>query len=164
MQPIVTTPQTVPMIPDAIKLKIANLSEFVALARTYIERDGHSREAQGVPVTEGNTRLPQQLCQIARGSALLDGRCEVNEDDYKLVRRVAFDSVPPDSAAVLRAVRDGKSPFSLGLPKATVARAIDDLKLSGVLTEESTLSEVGKQLLVGAGLEHEVEVPETSPR
>ena len=47
---------------------------------------------------------------------------------------------------------------------ATAARAIEDMKLSGVLTEESILSETSKRLLVGAGLEQEVEVPETTPR
>jgi hypothetical protein len=40
MHPILSTPQTTPTIPEAIELKIANLSELVALARTYIERDG----------------------------------------------------------------------------------------------------------------------------
>jgi hypothetical protein len=167
MHPILSTPQTAPAIPPAIELKIANLSELVALARTCIERDGHSREANGVPVTEGNTRLPQQLCQIARGSALLDRRSQVNEDDYKLVRRVAFDSVPPERIAVLKATLEDKSAFALGLPKATAARAIEDLKLSGLLTEQGTLSEAAKRLLVGAGLGQEAvesEVPETSPR
>ena len=53
--------QTAPIIPEKIERKIANLSEFIALARTYVERDGYNREVSGVPITEGNTRLPQQL-------------------------------------------------------------------------------------------------------
>jgi hypothetical protein len=152
LRPILSKPQIAPHIPDAIKLKIASLSELIALARTYVERDGYSREATGMPVTEGNTRLPQQLSQIARGAALLDRRSEVNEDDYRLVCRAAFDSVPPDRIAVLRAILVGRSPFSLGLPKATTDRAIEDLKLSGVLAASGGLSERTRQLLTDAGL------------
>ena len=176
MQPILSTPQAAPTIPAAIELKIANLSEFVTLARTYIERDGYSREASGVPVTEGNTRLPQELCQIARGSALLDRRSDVSDEDYKLVRRVAFDSLPPARTAVVRALIDGKSPHSLGLPKATVDRAIEDLQFAGVVTMgvlSAELSAIAKELLLRAGVTQRVSsqspapipmVPETSPR
>ncbi len=146
MLPVLSTTQAAPVIPEDIERKIANLSEFIALARTYVERDGYSREASGVPITEGNTRLPQELCQIARGSALLDRRTEVNDDDYELVCRVAFDSLPPARAAVLRALIDGKSPHSLGLPKATIDRAMEDLQFAGIIS----VGPVGSQLLAAA--------------
>jgi hypothetical protein len=172
MRPILTTPQTAPEIPEAISLKIANLSELIALARTYVERDGHSREASGVPVTEGNTRLPQELCQIARGSALLDRRSEVNDEDYNLVCRVAFDSLPPTRTVVLRALIEDKSPHSLGLPKATIGRATEDLQFAGIVFG-SQLTATAEELLVGAGLIPRLPsqpiasiqvVPETTPR
>jgi hypothetical protein len=150
MLPILSNLQQAPTVPDRIQLKIAHLSEFIALARTYIERDGHSREASGVPAPEGNTRLPQELCQVARGSALLDGRSEVNDEDYRLVCRTAFDSLPPARIAVLKAIFEGRSPFSLGLPKATIDRAIEDLELAGVLTKKRELSDVALGLLAGA--------------
>jgi len=155
MHPILSTPQSAPTIPEAILLKIANLGELVALARTYIERDGYSREASGVPVTEGNTRLPQELCQIARGSALLNRRSEVNRHDYELLCRVAFDSLPPARTAVLRALIDGKSPHSLGLPKATIDRAMEDLQLAGIISigpVGSQLLATAENLLIGAGV------------
>jgi hypothetical protein len=107
--PIFSNPQTAPEISDSLKRKTASLSEFIAMGRTYIERDGCSRKANGIPVTEGNTRLPQQLCQIARGSALLDGRSGVNENDYNLIRRAAFDSLPPARIAVLNTILSGNS-------------------------------------------------------
>jgi hypothetical protein len=163
MRPILSSAQTSPLIPHEIELKIAHLGEFIALARTYIERDGYTREPNGVPYTEGNTRLPQQLSQIARGSALLDGRAEVNADDYKLVCRAAFDSLPPERFAVLQAIREKQSPFSIGLPKATTDRALEDLELSGVLTPEHKLSEQTKELLTGAGLLEGEPVKSTKP-
>jgi hypothetical protein len=151
MLPILSKSQTAPSVPDTISLKIANLGEFIALARTYIERDGYSRTATGVPAAEGNTRLPQQLCQIGRGSALLDCRPEVNDYDYRLVCRAAFDSLPPARIAVLKAIQENESPLSTGLPKATADRAIEDLQLSGVLTEAKHLCENVKDLLAAAG-------------
>jgi hypothetical protein len=152
MSPIISEKQVAPQLPDDVKMRVASLGEFIALARTYIERDGYSREADGVLVTEGNTRLPQQLCQIARGSALLAGHPEVNEEDYKLVRRVAFDSLPPARIAVLQAKLAGKSPFSLDLPKVTVDRAVEDLKLAKVLKEVGGFSEYAQKLLLSAGV------------
>jgi hypothetical protein len=152
MSPIVSEKQAAPYLPDEVKVRIANLGEFIALARTYVERDGYSREADGVLVTEGNTRLPQQLCQIARGSAVLAGHPEVNAEDYKLVRRAAFDSLPPARIAVLQAKLAGKSPFSLDLPKVTVERALEDLKLAKVLKEVGGFSDYAGKLLLDAGI------------
>jgi hypothetical protein len=172
LQPILSTPQRPPFVSEEIKRKIANLSEFIALARTHIERDGYNREANGVPITEGNTRLPQELQQIARGSALLDGRSEVNESDYKLVCRTAFDSLPPPRIAVLKAIGQQRSPHSLGLPKVTIQRAIEDLQLSGVLKGDRELTSYADELLRAAGLENSgnclisshATVPESTPR
>ena len=136
--PILSSPQVAPTIPEVIERKIANLGEFITLARTYIERDGYKREAEGVPITEGNTRLPQELCQIARGAALIAGRSEVNDIDYALVRRVAFDSLPPARVAVIKALLDGKSPHSVGLPKSTIDRAMEDLQFAGIISHGLT--------------------------
>ena len=161
--PILSDPQMAPSIPAEIKHQIANLGEFMALSRSYIERDRNTREAVGVPVAEGNTRLPKQLCQLARGLALLEGHSEVREEDYKLVCRAAFDSLPLARIAALKAILEGKSPFTIGQPKATVSRALEDLELSGVLVKSRVacqaadtdcpraLSETARELVTGAG-------------
>jgi uncharacterized membrane protein len=81
-----------------------------------------------VPVTEGNTRLPQQLSQLARGSALVEKRVAVNEYDLELVDRVAFDSLPTARSAILRALIRGRNPYTLGLPESTTHRALEDLQ------------------------------------
>jgi hypothetical protein len=174
--PILSSPQVAPRIPEEIERKIANLGEFITLARTYIERDGYKREAEGVPITEGNTRLPQELCQIARGAALIAGRSEVNDTDYGLVRRVAFDSLPPARVSVVRALLAGKSPHSVGLPKSTIDRAMEDLHFAGIISVGLTgaqLTSIAESLLYGAGVitrdaphsgPESVLVPELTPR
>jgi hypothetical protein len=160
---ILSNSQTAPVIPSQIEKRIANLGEFIALSRSYIERDSNTRQAVGIPVTEGNTRFPQQICQVGRGLALLAGSPEVNEDDYKLVCRAAFDSLPPARIAALKAILEGRSPFSVGLPKATISRALEDLELSEVLVKSDAclgedfacprvLTESAMGFLEGAGL------------
>ena len=53
--------------------------------RTHIPRAGNSKEIEYVPEIEAATRLAQQLAQLTKGSALLDGRKVANEDDYATV-------------------------------------------------------------------------------
>jgi hypothetical protein len=140
MLPILSNPQSAPVIPSEIEHKIASLGEFVSLARTGVPRDRFNREVDVEPITEGNTRLPQQLCQIARGSALLGGRTEVSEYDYSIAYRAALDSLLPLRRAVLEAILDSQSPFSQSsaLPKATVSRTVEDLQIAGVLVADTT--------------------------
>ena len=116
-----------PAIPDAYALPLSNLGEFVSLARAYVPRDRYRREIDGEPVTEGNTRLPQQLAQLARGWAALEGRTEINEVDYALVRRAAWDCLPAERRQVIEALMAGTAPYSTGLPPAVAKRALEDL-------------------------------------
>lgn len=94
LMPILVVPQPEVFVPSETQLRIANLTELVALGRSHVERDRYKREIVAIPVVEGNTRLPMQLVQLARGSALLDGRTAVMEADYTLVCRAALDSLP----------------------------------------------------------------------
>lgn len=169
LNPILSASQSAPSIPAGFEKRIASLSEFVALSRMYVERDRQTREATGTPAPEGNTRLPQELCQIARGSALIDGRAEVNEDDYRLVCRSALNSLPPARCTVLQALGKSKSPLSTGLPKTTVVRALEDLQLAGILDSKQSLTSSAETLLQDARLDAKFNaingdlVPATSP-
>jgi len=117
-----------PNIDESIKLRLANLSEFVALSRAYVPRARDTHEIITEPSPEGNTRLAQQFTQLVRGSSVLAGRLEVNEADFALVRRAAFDCIPDMRRKVLSAVMFEHSPYSLGLPEAVVNRTLTDLE------------------------------------
>ena len=115
--------------------RIVAATELVCLARTYVQRENGSREMVCEPCPEGNTRLPQQLAQLGRGWALLNGRSTLGEEELQLVQRACLDSIPTDRRQVLAAVENEASPYSLHLPNGSVTRAIEDLKSVGLLAK-----------------------------
>jgi hypothetical protein len=90
-----TRPQINPILSHEIQVKIAALTEIAVRGRTHVPRSGYNKEIFYVPEAESATRLAQQLAQLAKGSALLDNRLEVSHEDFSLVRRAAFDCMPP---------------------------------------------------------------------
>lgn len=155
--PILTQPAiTPPAIADDIVRRIASLTEFIALARTVVPRTRHNHEISGAHFTEGNTRLPQQLAQIARGWALLSGRNSVCEEDFALVKRAAFDCLPPTRRNVIGQLMIGESPYAGGSAKVLVNRAVQDLEIAGVAGKGDggnyRLTDGASQLLSDAGV------------
>lgn len=138
MLPILSHPEVAsPAFPNSLFNRLASLGEFVALARAYVPRDGKD-EIDGEAQPESNTRLPQELSQIGRGWAVLMNRSQVTEEDFRLIRRAAFDSIPPLRCAVLQALMNGEKPHSLGQPSATVDRVLRDLEASGLIRPAAT--------------------------
>jgi hypothetical protein len=150
-------PVPAPRIEEVDLLRIANLGEFVVLARAPAKRERATHELEDMPDPEGNTRFPQQLAQVGRGWAILMGSEVVTEAGMRLIFRVAFDSIPPRRCYVLRALMEGKSPYGLDLPHSVVERAIEDLEAVGIVTKpagerKAALSELASRLLAGARL------------
>ena len=132
--------------------RVAALSELAVRARTHVPRVGYNKEIIYVPEPEANTRLPQQLSQLAKGSALLDGRHQVDEADLWLVRRAAFDSIPASRRAVLDVLAGGGSLKDLSMPKSTLAYAVEELTAHGLLSERK-LSLLTEELLGAARID-----------
>src|SRR5438876_10101616 len=64
--------------------QIAAIAEFVVRARTHVARDSsQNKNLIYVPEAEAPTRLSQQLCQLAQGSARLSRGSEVTPRDMK---------------------------------------------------------------------------------
>jgi len=121
-------PAIEPQIPKESQLQIANLAELAVIARTGVSRSGYTKEITEMPQPESATRLSQQLAQLAKGSALLDGRELTSPDDLKLVRRVAFDCMPPARSRVLRGLYAAMKQKELGIPTSTLSYVMDDLE------------------------------------
>lgn len=140
-----------PEIPPDILLAIAATAEIVARGRTHIKRE-RDDSILYVPQAEGAARLAQQLCQLAKGSARLDGRDEVEPYDLRIVHRVAMDTLPPQRAALLKALAGGKTTSAVDLPRTTKKRALEDLEHVELLTATSRLREDAQRLFTQAGL------------
>ena len=131
-----------PSIYPEMSARIVAATELVCLARTFVHRDNEGREMLSEPSPEGNTRLPQQVAQLARGWALLNDRSSVGEEEFQLVHRACLDSIPPNRKKVLAAIEQGHSPYSVHLPGGVISRAIEDLKSVELLADK----EIGFQL------------------
>lgn len=182
--PIVSGPISVPFLPTKAQREIANLAEFVVHARTHVPRAGNSHDILYAPEAEASPRLAQQLAQLAKGSALLDGRTCVNEIDMALVKRVAFDSMPAVRRSILDylahdegAISQAELAKGLRWTEAFTRRRVEDLEIFGLIerkeqddnvdpdlrTVSISLSAYASDLLAGCNrsARGEISVPES---
>jgi len=139
-----------PELSEGIQRKIASIAEFAVKGRTHIHRNGYSKEIDYIPEAEAATRLAQQLAQLAKGSALIRGRTEVEQEDLSLVQRVAFDCIPAARRRLLDTLMRDEKPEASGLPSSSLSYIKEELQAVGLLTGEK-LSEQAFELLVEAG-------------
>lgn len=151
-QKAVPAPDIDPLFEDSV----AHLGELVALARAQVSRTREQHELEAEPSPEGNTRLPQQLAQIGRGWAVVERSPRVTGAGMRLIRRAAFDCIPPARCAALQAFITGRSPYSAELPPVLVNRALEDLELVGLVEKpkngDAGLSPRAVELLRGSGV------------
>jgi hypothetical protein len=132
-------PERCPTMSEGYMDRTAFLAEFVAFARTPIHRD-NKRQIDAVIEVETATRLGESLAQLGKGSAALDGRDSVNESDYALMARCAFDCIPEARRIYLRWIVGPHKDF-LPLRGSLLAFTKEELSELGVaegemLTEE----------------------------
>jgi len=143
-----------PVLPGHLEeSRIPALGDFIGHCRSPVVRNtGGGREIIDVPEAESATRISQQLAQLAKGCALIDRRDTVNEADWLLVKRVAFDCLLPARRKVLDAQIWDVTADSDALPESTRRYAIEDLTALGVLQKNRALSPMSISLLEKAGL------------
>ena len=144
-------PKVEPTLPLEFQHRIASLTEIAVRGRTHVPRDGYSKNIVYVPEPESATRLAQQLAQLAKGSAVICQRTVVTEDDYSIVKRVAFDCLPPARRQILQALIAGKCLSDLEMPKSTKSYAVEELEAQGLITV-GKLSPYAGTLVAKAGL------------
>jgi len=144
-------PKQSPELSLALQEKTAALAEFAVRGRTHVHRNGHSKTIEYIPEPEAATRLAQQLAQLAKGSALLSGKTEVNEEDYPLVQRVALDCIPKARRTLLEALIRGEGVDKCGLPGSTGSYVREELQAMDLLAGDA-LSRKARDLLAQAGV------------
>jgi DNA-binding transcriptional ArsR family regulator len=145
------------------KKRLENLVAFVTKARTGVVRRGDNVEI--APKPEGPGRLIKQLSALACGLAALRGTTYLTEADYRLVERVAFDSIPEPRGEILwelyergaHTVSDVAKRVKVSRP--TIQKHLNDLLLLGLAQANEVVSgqerdyhpsELGLQYLGGA--------------
>ena len=138
MRPILSHKQIqAPRFPTEFVDRLANFSEFITLSRGYVPRSSSGdREITGLPEIESNTRLPQELSQLGRGAAVLMNRPEVTEEDFALVIRAGWDTVPRVRRSILESLLAGKKPHTAGLPPSTTDRELENLVALGLVEKD----------------------------
>ena len=158
---------SLPDIPDPIFEKIGNLSELVAVLRASVPRSpSGKREVLGEPVPEEPGRIHKSLSALASAHAALFHHPEVEEDDYRIARRVALDSIPSNRFSIFRTLPSTEewiNPQTWAklsrVSPSTITWNADDMTALGALevneekeVKEYRLSPKFKELLEGAHL------------
>lgn len=138
-------------LPDyspAYQKKIANLAMFAARMRGVVNRDRYNASLLTSKAShEIGTRLGKQFSKLAMGIAMFYGEKAIGPNTYRLVSKVALDSVPDKIEEVVRTVYElcpnpgrtattkeitAKSP---SLTQSTVFRTLQDLGMIGVIKQ-----------------------------
>ena len=112
-----------------------------------MQRDGHKKEIRYIPEPEAPTRLSQQLSQLSKGSALLDNRYIVAEQDYRLVQRVGMDCIPAVRRKILDYLSTGDESTLVGLPASTRSYADEELEALGLIDGHGTSAALSMEAL-----------------
>lgn len=135
-------PETgIPPLSDDLKMRFVHLAKFSARLRGVVERDKFNGQVLYKPSSEVGTRIAKQLAKLSQGVCMFLGKTAVDEEAYKLVRRVALDTVPDRSEDIVRAMwgvecdaagatcLTGELVNRTRLPQTTVFRVLQDLNL-----------------------------------
>lgn len=95
--PLVSTEDFTVQQPASLRDRLAHLGTLATAIRTSPVSDRSYASS-----TEGPSRLIQELRTWGDAHAGFDGRTCWNEEDYRLMRRIAYDTMPPEYMRVLR--------------------------------------------------------------
>ena len=80
----------IPPFPEKMHKKLIALSKIVAMVRTSVSRSGSDINYR--PESEIGTRIATQLVKLGCAIAMVYGKPEVDDDCYRLMQKVAFDT------------------------------------------------------------------------
>lgn len=141
--------------------RLVALATLIVRARSAVERDGYSRDIELVPGSEAPTRFVVVLDRLLAG---LDAIGLERDEAWRVVTRVALDSVPALRMAVLRALEPvdvadtNVIAGAVRHPAGTTRRALEDLTAHGLVNQhrhgegkahEWSLSEFARERLGG---------------
>jgi hypothetical protein len=130
---------------ETIGLRLIHMAEMIAILRGHVKRERFGgTEIIDVPTPEGPTRIAKALAQVARAHGTLFRKPEVDEEDFRVARRMGLDSIPPQRQGVIWTIANyDPQDYRIGyaqlvrltpqVPPGAVLRATEDLEALGVL-------------------------------
>lgn len=110
---------------------LASVATVVARARSGVDRNNQTRNLESVHHPESPARLASQLTMLLSGLKTIGVKAPYR---YRLVRKVAFDCVPPARAKVLHSLATADRPLLIKqiaereqVTDTTKRRAVEDL-------------------------------------
>ncbi len=94
-------PEVIPQITEEQRKNIVAIADIVTRARTVVERDRYDRSPYYTPESEVPTRFAEQLCNLARGLAMVHKRDHVSENEINLIKKTALDCLSSNRRALL---------------------------------------------------------------
>lgn len=129
---------------------VDNLCVVVANARTGVTRDPRSNSILAEPVSEGPGRLSRQFQTLMSGVAYIRGKSSIDHNDYRLLKKIARDNIPPWREQLLSLVYHNQGKFDTKdlseqttIPYSTICLCLEDLSQCGML--DYHFSQTGKR-------------------
>jgi hypothetical protein len=148
--PVGGTPSKSIRLSEAAGLSITRWTEFLCQGRAEIthEKDGSNWMPIAAMPPEGPWKVINYFKDLARGHALIHGRCTIDDSDLQLVSDVAISSIPGHIRPLVRYLRKGKELDSgnaarlVGVSGTTARKYLTELSLLGIadLTKGAALT------------------------
>lgn len=140
--------KNLPVVPMWVKARIVALSQLISCLRANVEREfGAEQRLKYKPVREVGTRLAKQLVKLGQMIAFVDAKPEIDDDVYRLMERIAFDTTIGFHLELVQAMMTNQGSMTrkelsavTGIPPTNLSRSLDDLEALGVI--EKRRSEV----------------------
>lgn len=128
---IATLPEQLPKIPNKLRDEIIELSDFVATARSPVERD-YKGDMTLVHSPEMPARMASQFANLAMIFTVMDGG-KLTKESRNIMYRIILDSIPKTRRMALRVlaqydkVKTSGMASELGYPTPTARKWLEDL-------------------------------------
>jgi hypothetical protein len=138
----------VPVVPEtgkAERQELADVAEFVAVARTAVIRNGYDKEIEALPEPEVPTRIAKQLVSLTQGIAIARQSGAVTKEEVNLAKIAAFSCIHPIRWKLLRClavvsrgtISTPALQGQLNLKSGSLVRhALEDLEALGVVQRQ----------------------------
>lgn len=119
--------------------RVAAMSEIVSHCRGAVPRHQITNAICDLPQIENSGRMSKALASLISNHAALFRRTEIIEEDIKVGRRVALNTIPAtrsliiDSIPLEGAISTDRLQLVTGLPESTISYIVGDLEALGVV-------------------------------